>query len=306
MFKKLCDEIRTMGTTEIILIGEGEPFLHPGVFDIISTAKDAGFKVTILTNGTLLDEAKIRCLVDSRLDILKVSLWASSTEEYERNYPGANPDNFRKITDALKLLTYLKKEHKSKFPSVTLHQPINSYNFKKIDEMIDLVCATGCNTLSFSPLKSRRGKVNSLALSHDEEMALCRYLTKTKRRLESLSINHNINNTLMRYKIGEAVSEKLPCHIAWLHARIKVDGTVLPCNPCDQPMGNLNQDRFPEIWNGPAYRAFRRKTGTRKGLTTMSKDCDCGFCCHVGDNLRINNIFKWLKPFLIRQKQRSL
>jgi hypothetical protein len=48
-----------------------------------------------------------------------------------------------------------------------------------------------------------------------------------KKRLNSLSMEHNIGETLLRYRIGEAVWNKLPCYVGWLHARIKVDGMVL-------------------------------------------------------------------------------
>ncbi|MBW1742047.1 MAG: radical SAM protein, partial [Deltaproteobacteria bacterium] len=101
MFQDVCDELRTMGTRSMILIGEGEPFLHPHLFDLISAAKSVGLHVTLFTNGTMLDKASVKLLVDSRLDILKVSCWASSSDEYRRNYPGTNRGNFEKIVTGL-------------------------------------------------------------------------------------------------------------------------------------------------------------------------------------------------------------
>ena len=78
-----------MGTRQIILCGDGEPFLHPRLFDLISVAKDAGFHVMLYTNGTLLDEVRLKYLIDLRLDILKVSMYASLLEEYKNN--GSSP-----------------------------------------------------------------------------------------------------------------------------------------------------------------------------------------------------------------------
>ena len=303
LIKKLFDEFATMGTHSITLMGEGEPMLYPHLVDSISIAKSLGFHVTLITNGTLLDEASIHSLIDSQLDLLKVSLWATSIEEYEQNYPGTNPDYFRRTVNGLKLLSLLKTEKKSEFPSVILHQPIHKHNFKKTDAMADLAYETGCNAISFSPFLSHRGKLAPYTLSPEEEKSLCLSLMKIKKRLNSLSMKHNIDETLWRYRIGEAVWDKFPCYIGWLHARIKVDGTVLPCGQWNQPLGHLKENRFQEIWNGSGYFTFRRRTLTREGLASITKDCDCGFCCLVRDNLRVHRLFRFVSPFLTRSKK---
>jgi len=301
LFIELCDELKTMGTRSIILIGEGEPLLHPRLLDIIAAAGGAGLHVTLLTNGTLLDKAKIQSLIDSRLDILKVSLWATSREEYSQNYPGTDPDNFSRILESLRLLDRTKAEQKSDRPLVVLHQPINRHNFRHIDSTIDLARANGCNSLSFSPFKTRRHELEVFALTPDEEEILLFTLKQMKPRLDSLSMGNNIDQALLRYRIGESVWQKLPCYIAWLHARIKVDGTVLPCNPCGLVMGNLQETSFKAIWNAPGFRTFRRQTMTREGLRRMADHCDCGFCCHVEDNARVHRFFRWFSPLFSTQ-----
>jgi len=306
LIKKLFDEFATMGTNSITLMGEGEPMLYPRLIDSISIAKASGFHVTMITNGTLLDEASIHSLIDSQLDILKVSLWATSSEEFEKNYPGTNPDYFTRVVNGLKLLSILKAEKKSEFPSVILHQPIHKHNFKKTDAMADLAYETGCNAISFSPFLSHRGKLATYTLSPEEEKSLYLSLMKIKKRLNSLSMKYNIDETLWRYRIGEAVWNKFPCYIGWLHARIKVDGTVLPCGQWNQPLGHLKENRFQEIWNGSGYFTFRRRTLTREGLASITKDCDCSFCCLVRDNLRVHRVFRFFSPFITRSKKRPL
>lgn len=298
LFIRTCSELQSMGTRSIILIGEGEPFLHPRLLDLIAAAKDAGLHVTLLTNGTLLDEKRIQPLIDSRLDILKVSLWRSSEEEYECNYPGADSKNFEKIIGRLKCLSSTKVAQKSKLPLVVLHTPITRHNFQSLEKRVELAHETGCNILTFSPLKTRKGELAREALATDEERQVVLTLSRIEGRLNSLSIKHNINETLLRYRIGEAVWQKLPCYIAWLHVRIKVDGTVLPCNPCELSIGNLNENSLPEIWNSLAMKNFRRQVLSRQGLAEMTLHCDCGYCCHTLDNWRMDRVFQWLSPFL--------
>ena len=301
--ENLYEELSLMGIHTILLTGEGEPFLHPQLFDFISIAKERGFQVSLITNGTLLDKDKIQALIDSRLDLLTVSLWASSPEDYERNYPGTGTDSFRRVVDGLRLLTSCKAEKKSKLPMVKLHHPINRNNFERIDSIVHLAYATGCNAIAFSPFKSFRGELAHLALSQDQENFVRLVLIEKKKQLRSLPLGHNIDSILLRYRIGEAVWERLPCYIGWIHSRVKTDGTVFPCNnPCDLIMGNLGEMKFRDIWNSPTYQSFRKQTVTRQALTSIGKHCDCGFCCHVLDNLRVHRIFTWLAPFVTGMK----
>ena len=78
MLRELLEDLAEMGTEEIYFVGTGEPFLHPRLFELIAAVKEKGFKLTLYTNGLTLDEATIRKLIDLRLDVLRVSLWASS------------------------------------------------------------------------------------------------------------------------------------------------------------------------------------------------------------------------------------
>ncbi len=45
IFAKLCQEIKIMGTKTIVLQGEGEPLLHPRVFDLISATTSPEFDI---------------------------------------------------------------------------------------------------------------------------------------------------------------------------------------------------------------------------------------------------------------------
>ncbi len=294
LFDRLCGELETMTTGVMILIGEGEPMLYPRIFDVIARAKSAGLTVEMFTNGTLLTDANCEQLIDSGLDTLKVSLWATSREEYARNYAGTDPVWFDRTVEGLRRLSKAKAARGSATPCVKLHQPVNRHNSRSVDAAADLALETGCNTISFSPFKTHRGGLADQALSPEQERGLCASLVRLRRRLKPLPLSHNIDDVLLRYKVGEAVWERVPCYIGWFHARIKVDGTVLPCNPCDRPMGNINDHSFREVWHGPAFRAFRRQGLTLPGLKAMTEECDCGFCCHTPDNARVHRLFKWI------------
>jgi len=298
LFEGLCRDLREMGTKTITITGEGEPFLHPSLCDMTSAAKGMGFRVTLVTNGTLLDEANIERIIEARLDTLRVSLLAGTPGKYEKNYPGTDPVSLDRIRDGLRRLAARKSAFDRKRPSVVLHHPINRTNVRSIDSMVDLAHEIDANALSFSPWKTFRGAFDFLSLTEEDERRLREALPQTGKRLNSLSIKHNIEELLRRYDIGYAVWEKLPCYIAWSHARILVDGTVLACHRSRLPMGSLQESSLREIWNGADYRAFRRRASRGEGIASLREDCDCGYCGFLLNNVDVHRYLRWLSPLM--------
>jgi MoaA/NifB/PqqE/SkfB family radical SAM enzyme len=296
----LFADLEAMGTSAIILQGAGEPLLNPELPQIISLAKRAGLRVTVLTNGTLLSRARIEELIEARLDVLKVSLWAVTSEQYEQNHPGTDPRNLARVIDSLKLASEIKAERRCGWPSLFVHHPINRLNHETLDRVVEIAVATGCSGVTFSPWSTVRGVVDSFALSAEQQRRVCAALVRLKKKLGELRLQHNIDQALLRYRAGGAVWEKLPCYVAWIHARIRIDGTIQPCGRCDMSLGSLRESRFRQAWNGAALRAFRRQVRTRAGLAAMGNRCDCTYCCYLPDNLRVHRLFRWVAPLALR------
>jgi radical SAM protein with 4Fe4S-binding SPASM domain len=192
----------------------------------------------------------------------------------------------------------MKIEKNSSHPIVALHRPINRQNYRSLQKLADVAHANGCGVVTFSPFKTIGGKYRYLALGPNEEDAVQLALLKTKKKLNALGIKHNVEETLTRYSIGEAVWKVLPCYVGWYHARIKVDGTVVPCEGCNISMGNLRKRSLSSIWNSSKYSSFRKKGLFREGIASLAKDCDCNFCCQVILNKQIHKFFRWASPFV--------
>jgi len=265
LFQSVCGQLKAMNTGELIFSGEGEPLLHPQLPDLIASAKEAGFRVTLMTNGTLLNESNVHSLIEARPDVVRVSLWASSPDEYRENYPGCRPEFFQQMVDGVSRLCAARAEVKSAVPHISVHQPISRHNCRGIEAFIELARKAACDGVSFSPLKPMGDGMDSLSLSPDLETQVRLSLDRARTRLQSVDLCHNIDQTLRRYELGRDVWRATPCYMGWIHARIRVDGTVLPCDPCGNVLGNLRENSLGEIWNGPAYRSFRRTCLSRQG-----------------------------------------
>ncbi len=292
LFYQLCAELQRLGTRSVTLTGEGEPLLHPSLPALVRSAKEAGFDLTLVTNGTLLDDAIVERLVDARLDQIKVSLWAGSPEDYRSNHPGTDPRNFDRVREGLARLARRKRLARTALPRVVLHFPLNRSNHRGIGDMVELARAADCDALSFSPSKTDKGRLDSLSLTPAQEALVRRTLRQARVELRRQPLVHNIEEVTWRYALGGAVWRKMPCYIAWTHARVLVDGTVLACHRSEVPMGNLGRASLEEIWNGEPYRRFRRRAARNQ----LHRDCDCFFCGFAVENARIHRIFRWLAP----------
>ena len=85
--RKMVDEVATHGqglTKYIRYTSNGEPLVHPKSYEMINYAVDhSKTKVTLTTNGTLLNEKKMNRLLDSGIHMIDVSLDAFTNETYK-------------------------------------------------------------------------------------------------------------------------------------------------------------------------------------------------------------------------------
>lgn len=93
---KLVDEVREYGkglTQYIRYASNGEPLIHPQIFDMLYYAKqNSEAYVTLTTNGTLLDDSKINELLATEVDIVDISIDAFSNENYSKIRVNGNLD----------------------------------------------------------------------------------------------------------------------------------------------------------------------------------------------------------------------
>jgi len=87
LFEKLLADLKQFPhmPNVINLYGFGEPLLHPRYCDMVRRVKsDIGSAVRCTTNGSLLGAEMNRSLIDAGIDMVRVSIEALSSEDYER------------------------------------------------------------------------------------------------------------------------------------------------------------------------------------------------------------------------------
>jgi MoaA/NifB/PqqE/SkfB family radical SAM enzyme len=282
--------------TTLQLVGAGEPLLHPDIFEMIRIAKDNQLRVLMYTNGTLLQEKRLRPLIDSGLDVLRVSLAATSSEEYVNKHPHATADEFDSILSGLRLLSRLTSAVAAG-PVVELTHPIARHGAASILPAMELAGRAGCARVRFSVLVDfGEAGIRDFALRDDEQEQVRENLRRAERRGVELGVETNVEEVLLRYRLGARVWDSVPCYMGWYGSFVGTDGGVHVCQRSEVPFGILSQNRFGKIWNNPDYRAFRRRCLNGEHPASWLHNIDCNFCPHAVNHHRLHQVFRRLAP----------
>ena len=296
--RRLARDLASMGTREIFLSGEGEPLLHPGLCEITSAFKDTGLTVGCFTNGTLIDEAMAERLVRSTLDVLSIAFWAVNPSEHAVWHPGVSADFLERRKRGIELVHRARRLARQPHPIINLQMPLNRGNYRNIRERVELALASRSERVTFGVFRDYDGQFESECLSGEDVEAMWPDLLAASEQLERAGITHNIGEYLERVRFGRHAWHTCPCYAGWFQSYVKVDGTVFPCCRCKQAMGRLTENGFIEIWNGPAYRDFRRRSSDPQQLARLGGECSCPNCCFWHDNRRVYRVWRWIAPLV--------
>jgi radical SAM protein with 4Fe4S-binding SPASM domain len=224
----------------VYLHHRGEPLLNPAIFDMIACAREAGLRTRFHSNGTLLDEARARRLLDAGPDLVSFSVDGFAKEAYERIRVGAR---FETTVENIVRLVERRRSLGRDRPYVIVER----IRFRQGDPP---ELAEDVRTLT------RR----FLEAGVDEVIAKEEYTWAEEDAPE------------LEGPLRQAV-----CTFPWYSMVICWDGTVTPC-PQDFRahivMGNAAQTPLREIWNGPAYRDLRRCLATDLQSLALCHKCD--------------------------------
>ena len=151
-FRRLLPALRK--TRLVHLQGWGEPFLHPDFFSLTALAKTAGCRVSTTTNGTLLDNEKLRQVVASGLDLIAFSL-TGLEEGHDRARPGTS---FRQVLGAIQTLNRLKAAAGSATPQIHIAYLLLKSGLPDLEKLPQFLQGLGIqqaviSTLDFVPTR---------------------------------------------------------------------------------------------------------------------------------------------------------
>ena len=272
------DDVSSFGPN-ITLFG-GEPLLHSSCIELIKYVKRKKMHCLMITNGSLLENSA-KDIVMAGLDELNVSLDGGRNLHDEiRGVPGL----FERISNGLKEVNQIKKEEGFKKPLINLQCTITKYNYKHLEELIEVARDIRADSLTYH---------NLIFLGRDliEKQKECDKLLNFSSfewegfvfepEIDPDELHSEIRNILdgnypfsvdfypnfSLRGLGEYYNNPsyLPCEYParcispWIVAYIFPDGSVRPCLNFTYSYGNIKKDNFGELWNNEAAVRFRKK-----------------------------------------------
>lgn len=288
---KILEQIPTI--TNLQLNGLGEPLLHPQIFDMIKEAKKRKIMVSINSNVVLINSFdKAKQLVDSGLDILKVSIDTADPEIYQQI---RQVDSLNQAIEAVRLI--IKARGNKHNPQIWFNSIIMQKNYKDIGKIWALGDELGVDFVRFKPVDTFDiYKDNEMKVVSQEELFTT--IRSTIEQDKNLKVKHNLQEIIDNFSDYYRPKGMHPCFSPWLELYIQYYGGVRLC--CEfysrkYDVGNILEEGFKKVWNSPKIRQIRKEF--KKGNTYFPV---CKTCNRFSRNLVIYNKIQRIKSFIKR------
>ncbi len=305
-WKRLLDEIAGMKGHPLVLLTGTEPLLYPRILELLEHGLSRNLNFHITTNGTLLqnyaDQLVALC---TRPDALRITISLDGIGDVHDAIRGVK-GTFDRAIEGLRTLDARKKQDNKPWPEATLNYTISNHNHTHIGDFIDWFHHHDYNVhgINFSHLWFKDA---SIVERHNKRFADEFPVKEENTGAVDLAA---IDMNLVREQIaaGGNGGRRLPFYIAespplseadasvyyqkptevvfynkclapWRNVAINPHGEVIISPLCFAgSMGNVKKNSFSRIWNGDAFRRFRRK------LKKVGIYPACSRCCMLFDS----------------------
>lgn len=269
-------------TTEIELVGGGEPLLYPEIKKLVSLIKAYGLTGSLITNGVLLSENIAKVLIDHNWEKVRISFHAHNKEIYKK-LNGA--ETFDQVLSNIRSYIKLKKESgKDKQCQLETLFVIQKDNYQYIWKFAKLFEKIGVDSINFDAILAHNDKVKP----NKKELKVI--ITQLKKIEKNINIKNNSGEIARLYSshpnIGQNKISKLnyfknkSCVITSQSMIINSLGKVHPCCFLDGDgneaitLGSIRKTpNLWEIWLQKQYIAVRKNLGKGKFYKICVKKC---------------------------------
>lgn len=283
--KLICEFEEYNELKEIVIGGIGEPTCSLQFKRALELLKD--YKITVTTNGTLIDEALAEYLV-KYVDVVTISV--DGLEEKFKEIRGIDLD---KVINNIKLLNNMKNKYSSKTPLIDMQLVLSTENQNQIFNVIDLASDLRANKLIIS---------NIIPQSEDnkDKIMYRRYENKDLKNLFDKAMVKGLRKGIKVDVPSYELKTIRRCNfVEGSAAFICASGDVAPCYRFSHSyteyvfgrekhihkfaFGNIEKDTLADIWGNTEYVNFRKRIINNQYPSCI--DCDLVDGCDNTANL---------------------
>lgn len=240
----------------LTLYFQGEPYLHPRFFDLITYAQSKKLYTATSTNAHYLDDENARKTVESGLDRLIISIDGITQNTYSAYRVGGN---LEKVIEGTKNIVAWKKRLKSSTPHLIFQFLVVKPNEHQISGVQTLAKDLGVDEVRLKTAQIYDYKNGSDLIPNNDQ-----YSRYKQNENGTWSIKNKLENQ---------------CWKMWQSAVITWDGKVVPCcfdKDAHHSMGEVASQSFQEIWKSNAYSQFRQSILKSRSEIEMCQNCTEG------------------------------
>ncbi|MBF0382235.1 MAG: radical SAM protein [Magnetococcales bacterium] len=274
VFKDFARDFAEMGGVELFFAGNGEPMLHPNFTQIISFAKTLGIDCTLSSNGQILTKKNAEKLLPN-LNWIRCSVNGGDSETYGKVHD-CQLHEFARLEKNLAQAVELRNLAGYK-TQIMLQYIIYDLNYDSIQGVVDLHKRVGTDLLVFRNRIDKEGSKNSVPQQILDQI----------REIEKEHDKVEVRWSNFRNQPDSPTWSK--CHGPNFRIYLDSKGNVIPCARdfyIDSKMGNINQNRFKDIWHSQKRAAIYSKIATGKDIPICGKFCQVAF-----DNIYVQGWF---------------
>ena len=273
IIKSLVEEMSRIGVFELI-IGGGEPLLHPDILDIIRLVNSKRISTGITTNGLVVNENMAKKLSKLNFNYLSVSLDGAtrSTHEHIRGKGS--------FSGAIMALKNLKKYTSHR---ISIHFVIMKHNLSELPALFRLAEELKCDIgLDFIRAAGKISDYPELLIDRNDYFSCLDLLFN--RLMPDASVKVILPERYYPWTVDIRLYGNFGCGAANTCCGVDSEGYVFPCNfiPAVESLDNLKDKSLQEIW-------LENKEFNRLRSLQANKICsDCIFLASCRGGCRAN------------------
>ena len=278
--KRIVDQAFILGVNNIFLCGEGEPLLHPRIYDIISYIGNKGFKIELITNASIFYLAhwlEKNMPLPFELSFL-INLSGVNPEKFSLIH-GVEPDKFKE------LLITIKKLSRNAF--VVLSYLLLRDNIGDVKEYIQLASRLGVARVKLRYPVLYEEEHKKILPSKKDEDEFMRLLPSLREYASRYGVDLDMSD-FIRNDISK-MDAPFRCYSGWFFAKVGMDGKMYMCCRENKPLGVIKDGNWGKIYFS-SYATERILEGKR-GINLNSVEWGkCKYCFKYEHNNYIDKL----------------